>query len=75
MQRFKSSLQAQRFLSAHAFIYGHFHPRRHRMAANRYRASRAMAFKVWQQETCTQWWDNHVLDPRSRFKRDGNRLS
>ena len=54
MQRFKSSLQAQRFLSAHAFIYGHFHPRRHRMAANRYRASRAMAFKVWQQETCAQ---------------------
>ena len=52
MQRFKSSLQAQRFLSAHAFIYGHFHPRRHRMAANRYRSSRAKAFKVWQQETC-----------------------
>jgi hypothetical protein len=22
-----------------------------------------------------KWWDNHVLDPRSRFKRDGNRLS
>ncbi len=62
MQRFKSSLQAQRFLSAqaqrflsaHAFIYGHFHPRRHRMAANRYRSSRAKAFKVWQQETCAQ---------------------
>ena len=52
MQRFKSSPQAQRFLSAHAFIYGHFHPRRHRMAADRYRASRAMAFKVWRQETC-----------------------
>jgi putative transposase len=54
MQRFKSSPQAQRFLSAHAFIYGHFHPRRHRMAAGRYRASRATAFKVWQQETCAQ---------------------
>jgi hypothetical protein len=26
MQRFKSSRQAQDFLSAHAFIYGHFHP-------------------------------------------------
>ena len=41
-------------VGAHAFIYGHFHPRRHRMAANRYRASRAIAFKVWQQETCAQ---------------------
>jgi putative transposase len=51
MQRFKSSPQAPRFLSAHAFIYGHFHPRSHRMAADLYRASRAMAFKVWQLET------------------------
>jgi len=54
MQRFKSSPQAQRFLSAHAFIYGHFHPRRHRMAADRCRTSCAMAFKVWQQETCAK---------------------
>ena len=29
MQRFKSPDQAQHFLSAHAFIHGHFHPRRH----------------------------------------------
>jgi hypothetical protein len=28
--------------------------RRHRMAANRYQASRAIAFKVWQQETCAK---------------------
>jgi len=27
MQRLKSSGQAQHFLSAHAFIHGHFHPR------------------------------------------------
>jgi hypothetical protein len=54
MQRFKSSSQAQRFLSAHAFIYRRFHPRRHRMADNRYLTSRAMAFKVWQQETCAK---------------------
>jgi transposase-like protein len=33
MQRFKSSGQAQNFLSANSFIYGHFHPRRHRLAA------------------------------------------
>src|SRR3712207_1401795 len=31
MQRFKSPGQAQRFLSAHAMIYGHFRPRRHPM--------------------------------------------
>jgi len=54
MQRFKSSPQAQRFLSAHAFIYGHFHPSRHQMDADRYRTSRALAFRVWQQETCAK---------------------
>src|SRR6202020_3315831 len=37
MQRFKSSGQAQDFLSAHAMIYGHFRPRRHRPSAGDYR--------------------------------------
>jgi putative transposase len=54
MQRFKSPEQAQDFLSAHAFIYGHFHPRRHRLPANAYRAIRSKPFKVWQQETCAR---------------------
>ena len=54
MQRFKSPEQAQDFLSAHAFIHGHFHPRRHLMAATAYRAIRSTAFNVWQQETCAQ---------------------
>ncbi|WP_371417932.1 DDE-type integrase/transposase/recombinase [Acidisoma sp. L85] len=54
MQRFKSARQAQRFLSAHAFIHGHFHPRRHLKTARRYRATRAAAFRIWDQETCTQ---------------------
>src|SRR4030081_584901 len=54
MQRFKSSERAQGFLSAHAFIYGHFHPRRHRTTADNYRASRAVAFTVWKEETCVQ---------------------
>ena len=54
MQRFKSALQAQRFLSAHAFIYGHFRPRRHRTTARNYRAARALAFKIWTKETCAQ---------------------
>ena len=53
MQRFKSPDQAQHFLSAHAFIHGHFHPRRHLMAATAYRSLRAEAFRVWKQETCT----------------------
>ena len=54
MQRFKSPGQAQDFLSAHAFIHGHFHPRRHLLTANAYRAIRTEAFKIWQQETCAQ---------------------
>jgi putative transposase len=54
MQRFKSSGQAQRFLSAHAFIYGHFHPRRHLMSAGQHRRNRAKAFRIWRQETCVR---------------------
>ena len=54
MQRFKSPGQAQRFLSAHAMIYGHFRPRRHRMSADQYRRARAKAFRIWRQETCVQ---------------------
>lgn len=33
MQRCKSPRQAQRFLSAHNMIYGHFRPQRHLMTA------------------------------------------
>ena len=54
MQRFKSPEQAQRFRSSHAFIYGHFRPRRHLMAAAQYRRTRAKAFWIWRQETCVQ---------------------
>ncbi len=54
MQRFKSSEQAQRFLSAHAMIYGHFRPRRHLMTAAQYRRARTKAFRIWRQETCVQ---------------------
>jgi DDE domain len=43
MQRFKSPRQAQDFLSAHAIIYGHFRPRRHRLSAGRYRRALATA--------------------------------
>ncbi|MFC7738216.1 IS6 family transposase [Roseomonas sp. GCM10028921] len=52
IQRFKSPRQAQRFLSAHAMIYGHFRPQRHLMTADQYRRSRNKAFRIWRQETC-----------------------
>jgi putative transposase len=54
MQRFKSSRQAQDFLSAHAFIYGHFRPGRHQLAACVYREIRSDAFNAWLEETCAQ---------------------
>ena len=43
MQRFKSTEQAQDFLSAHSFIYGHFRSRRHQLAAHAYRVIRSDA--------------------------------
>jgi putative transposase len=54
MQRFKSPEQAQDFLSARAFIHGHFHPRRHLLAGNSYRALRTATFNIWHKETCAQ---------------------
>ena len=54
MQRFKSPEQAQHFLAAHAFIHGHFHPRRHLLAADAYREIQSVAFDVWHNETCTR---------------------
>ena len=54
MQRFKSPEQGQDFLYAHAFIHGHFHPRRHLLTATAYRDIRADAFNVWRHETSAQ---------------------
>jgi putative transposase len=54
MQRFMSPEQAQRFLSAHAMIYGHFRQHRHLMTTVQYRRSRNKAFRIWRQETCAQ---------------------
>ena len=45
---------AQHFHSANAFIHGHFHPRRHRLATPAYRYIRSEAFDVWRQETRVQ---------------------
>ena len=52
MQRFKSPEHAQRFLSAHAMIYGHFRLRRHLMSAAQHRRARARAIRIWREETC-----------------------
>jgi putative transposase len=54
MQGFKPSRQAQDVLSAHAIIYGHFRPQRHRLSAGRYRRALVTALRVWRQETCAQ---------------------
>jgi putative transposase len=51
MQRFKSPRQAQRFLLSHAFIFGHFRPRRHLVAARGYRMMRSLIFEVWREDT------------------------
>jgi putative transposase len=53
-QVLKSSRQAQSFLSSHSFIYGHFRPRRHKLAASAYRQIRSEAFKTCHQETCAK---------------------
>jgi len=53
MQRFKSSDRPPDFLFARSFIHGHFHPGRHRPAANIYSVVRSEPFKIWAQEMCT----------------------
>src|SRR3712207_2853005 len=47
MKRFKSTRQAQRFLSAHDQINNLFHLRRDRVSAEQYRAARVRALETW----------------------------
>jgi putative transposase len=47
MRKFKSVLQAQRFLGAHATVYNLFNLGRHLVSANHYRHLRIGAFKEW----------------------------
>ncbi len=47
MRRFKSTSQAQRFLSAHAAVYHLFNRGRHLVSANQYRSLRISAFSEW----------------------------
>ena len=47
MRRFKSTQQAQRFLSAHAAVYNLFNLGRHLVSAKHYRLFRESAFASW----------------------------
>jgi len=51
MRRFKSPGHAQRFLAAYGPIADHFRPRRHRLTAPTYRATRAERFATWRAVT------------------------
>jgi putative transposase len=51
MRRFKSSGQAQRFLSAHGPINNAFQCQRNRLTAEQYRHARKQAFSTWNEVT------------------------
>jgi len=54
MRRFKSSGQAQRFLSAFGIITSHFRVGRHLYRASGYRAVMKSRFAVWEQVICVE---------------------
>ena len=47
MQRFKSAVSAQRFLSAHAAVHNHFNTLRHLISRRTLRIYRAQAMATW----------------------------
>ncbi len=51
MRRFKSPGHAQRFLAAYGPIVAHCRPRRHRLTAAAYRATRTERFATWRAVT------------------------
>ncbi len=51
MRRFKSPLQAQRFLSAHAAVHNLFNLGRNLISAEHYRLLRQRAFVSWEYAT------------------------
>jgi putative transposase len=53
MRRFKSTMQAQRFLSAHAEVYNLFNLGRHLISARHYRNLRQGAFASWKSAVAT----------------------
>ncbi len=52
MRRFKSSGQAQRFLSVHSQVHNLFRVGRHLLRACHYRLFRERSFSTWQEVTC-----------------------
>jgi len=48
MRRFKSIVQAQRFLGVHSFVYNLFNLGRHLISASHYRLFRVRAFASWE---------------------------
>jgi putative transposase len=54
MRRFKSSGQAQRFLSAFSKISSHFRPRRHLLSAQSYHTEMQSRFATWREVTNIQ---------------------
>ena len=52
MRGFRSSDQAQRFLTLHGLTQNLFHLGRHLMQAVNYRLLRTQAFQVWQDVVC-----------------------
>jgi len=53
MRRFKSTHQAQRFLSTHAAVYNLFNLGRHLISAEHYRVFRQRAFASWNRAAAT----------------------
>ncbi len=51
MRRFKSTRQAQSFLTAHAMVYNLFNLGRHLVTADHYRDLRQGAFLCWEKVT------------------------
>ncbi len=49
MQHFKSSEQAQNFLSTFGIVYGYFHPKKHKLKAEIYQQQLANRFEIWSQ--------------------------
>jgi DDE superfamily endonuclease len=79
MQRFKSDGQAQRFLSAHAMIYGHFRPRRHLMAMHAplpaFAAEQVAATLADPGDAGGVWMPGQHARPFQHLQRLGNRAS
>ena len=61
-QRFKSTRQAQQFLSFHGVLNNLFRQQRHLMSAKNYRTLRDRAFAIWQQDTCACWTESVWFD-------------